>query len=299
MFIVDFIQYLKYHKRYSNNTLVAYKKDLDQFKSFFQDQYLFDINAIEGINSIKLVHIRSWMALLSDSKVQAKTIARKLSSIKSYFKYLKQQKVISSNIVAKISAPKFSKKIPQFVSPQHMGLLFDQVDFSVDFAGKRDQLILELLYLTGMRKAELIALEISNVNFETGNLQITGKGNKQRLVPLHPQIFPFIKAYLIELDDCFPSLNHHKLLCTDKGQKLYPKFVYNTVKKYLSLITTLKKKSPHILRHTFATHMMNNGADLNAIKTLLGHASLASTQVYTHNSIKKLQEIYKKAHPKS
>jgi len=150
-----------------------------------------------------------------------------------------------------------------------------------------------------MRRAELTALKIEDINFNTGNIRITGKGNKQRLIPAHPNLLEFISNYLVVLNQTFPKIKTPDLLRTDKGVKLYPKFVYNTVKKYLSLFTTLKKKSPHILRHTFATHMMNNGADLNTVKTLLGHSSLASTQIYTHNSIKELQEIYKKAHPKS
>lgn len=298
MLVEDFIQYIKYQKRYSNHTITAYQKDLDQFQAYFIAQYEIDINSTVGLSAIQLNQLRSWLADLSHANLQAKTIARKLSAVKRYFKYLKQQNHIKQNRTTKLSAPKFAKKLPEFVNSYQMDLLFSEVGFSDDFMGKRDQLILELLYLTGMRKAELIALKITDIDLDTGNIQITGKGNKQRLVPLHPNCLPFIKTYLAELKVAFPEKNHPYLLCTNKGEKLYPKFVYNTVKKHLSLVTTLKKKSPHILRHTFATHMMNNGADLNAIKTVLGHASLASTQVYTHNSIKKLQEIYKKAHPK-
>ncbi len=299
MLIAKFTQYLQYQKRYAHNTIIAYRKDLEQFQFFFNQQYEVDVNAVSGIQSVQLNHLRSWLAHLAVTNVQAKSIARKLSAVKRYFKYLQQQNYIVQNITTKLSAPKFSTKLPEFINAQQMDLLFQQVGFSKDFEGKRDQLIIELLYLTGMRRAELMILKITDVNMETGNLHITGKGNKQRLVPLHPNSLPFIKSYLNTLTATFSNLNHPYLLCTNKGEKLYPKFVYNTVKKYLSLITTLKKKSPHVLRHTFATHMMNNGADLNAIKMLLGHASLASTQVYTHNSIKKLQDIYQKAHPKS
>jgi len=260
----QFATYLLHQKRYSTNTVNAYNKDLDQLYHFLFLTFQFNIDQVDDIKKLNINHLRSWIADLAEKNIEAKSITRKLSSVKTFFKYL-----------------------------------FEAVEFPDDFAGKRDRLILELLYLTGMRRAELIELTTSDINFSSENVHVTGKGNKQRLIPLHPGILSFIQSYITLRASTFSEINHPFLLCTNAGKKLYPKFAYNTVKKYLSLITTLEKKSPHILRHTFATHMMNNGADLNAIKTLLGHASLASTQVYTHNSIEQLKEIYKKAHPKS
>jgi len=251
------------------------------------------------VHQIRHVHLRSWIAAMAEQSITAKSIARKLSSVKSFFKYLHKTGIVEKNIATKLSAPKISKSLPAFVLDTQMQLLFENVVFPDGFAGIRDRMVLEILYLTGLRREELINIEDDDINFEKNTIKITGKGNKQRILPLHKNIIEKIKDYQNERNQSFEHLNHSILFVTNKGKQMYPNFVYRLVKKYLAAITTLEKKSPHILRHTFATHLSNNGADLNAIKELLGHSSLAATQVYTHNSIKKLKDIYKQAHPKA
>ena len=298
MLIEQFIEILSTQKRYSKHTLKAYAKDLDQLQIFLSNTFEIQIQ-YNSVNKIRHVHLRTWLAFLTEQGITAKTIARKLSSVKSFFKYLKKIACIETNIASKLSAPKLSKKLPSFVLDKQMQLLFEKVVFPEGFKGIRDKMVLELFYMTGMRREELINLKVSDFNIENGVIKIRGKGNKERLVPLHPNILQKLKVYIIAKDDSFKKTNHQQLFVTDKGKPMYPNFVYRLVKKYLSAITTLEKKSPHILRHTFATHLSNNGADLNAIKELLGHSSLAATQTYTHNSIKKLKDIYKQAHPKA
>jgi len=201
--------------------------------------------------------------------------------------------------MAKITAPKIAKRLPQYVMENEMESLFDLIDVEQTFSSIRDRLILELLYATGMRRAELIQLKNADIYLANRFIKVLGKGNKERLIPVGKDLLENIMRYKEEREKTFDHLDHSYLLVTDKGKSLYPKFVYNTVKRYLSLVTTMEKKSPHILRHSFATHLSNNGADLNAIKELLGHANLSATQIYTHNSISRLQEIYKASHPKA
>ncbi len=298
MLIEQFIQFLKTEKRYSENTMNSYVRDLNQCRLFLQSNFdlVFDQ---KQVTAIKSTHLRSWLASLSEMNLSASSIRRKLSAVKSYFKYLKKKGFIESNVSLQLNSPKLKKRLPQFVQEKQMDLLLDELDFGDGYPGLRDPMLIKILYLTGMRREELMNLQTGDVNFQTGTLKITGKGNKERLVPLSTEDLKELMTYLVEQDSYFEKSENNYVFKSNKGNQMYPKLVYRIVNKYLSMCTTLDKKSPHILRHTFATHLLNNGADINAVKELLGHASLAATQVYTHNTIEKLKEVYKQAHPKA
>jgi len=292
--IDKFISYLKFEKRYSDHTITSYKNDLRQFTLYVNEQY-----GIEDIEEMQHTYVRSWIVFLMGNKITPKSINRKISSLRSFYQYLRKKGKIDKNPMAKITAPKIAKRLPQYVMENEMESLFDLIDVEQTFSSIRDRLILELLYATGMRRAELIQLKNADIYLANRFIKVLGKGNKERLIPVGKDLLENIMRYKEEREKTFDHLDHSYLLVTDKGKSLYPKFVYNTVKRYLSLVTTMEKKSPHILRHSFATHLSNNGADLNAIKELLGHANLSATQIYTHNSISRLQEIYKASHPKA
>lgn len=294
MNIATFIQYLQFEKRYSEHTIIGYQNDLIQFLSFLEKQY-----EIKEITLVHHQHIRSWMVDLMNRKTTPRSINRKLSTLKSYFKFLLKKGELNKNPMQKIIAPKMGSRLPVFVEQNAARQLFDEVEFEEGFCGMRDKLILEIFYATGMRRAELINLKHSSVDLKKNQFKVLGKGNKERIIPFENHLKKQIEHYNSEKNKTFEKLNHDFLLVTDDGEKMYPQFVYRLVKKYLALITTIEKKSPHVLRHTFATHLLNNGAEINAIKDLLGHSSLAATQVYTHNTIDKLKEIYKQAHPKA
>lgn len=288
MFIKRFLNYLKTEKRYSPLTITAYKKDLEQFFQFILGQY--------NISEIKEIHhgiIRSWIVEMADMELSSRSINRKISSLKSHYKYLIREQVVVENPLLKITTPKSSKQLPVFVDQKAMDDLLDKVEFEKGFAGERDKLIIAVLYSTGIRLSELVNLKISAINFYEMTVKVIGKGNKERILPFSTELKKELQEY-IKKNDIFDWL-----FLTDKKKKIYPKLVYRIVNMYLSKVTTIKKKSPHVLRHTFATHMLNNGADLNAIKEFLGHTSLAATQVYTHNTINKFSNIYKQAHPKA
>jgi len=292
--IDKFISYLKFEKRYSDHTITSYKNDLRQFTLYVNEQY-----GIEDIQEMQHTYVRSWIVFLMGNKITPKSINRKISSLRSFYQYLRKKGKIDKNPMAKITAPKIAKRLPQYVMENEMESLFDLIDVEQTFSSIRDRLILQLLYATGMRRAELIQLKNADIYLANRFIKVLGKGNKERLIPVGKDLLENIMRYKEEREKTFDHLDHSYLLVTDKGKSLYPKFVYNTVKRYLSLVTTMEKKSPHILRHSFATHLSNNGADLNAIKELLGHANLSATQIYTHNSISRLQEIYKASHPKA
>jgi integrase/recombinase XerC len=292
--IDKFISYLKFEKRYSDHTIISYQTDLDQFVSFVKEQY-----GMKDIIDMQHTYVRSWIVNLMNNKISAKSINRKISSLRSFYQYLRKKGKIEKNPMSKITAPKIAKRLPQYVMETEMESLFDLIDVEQTFSSIRDRLILELLYSTGMRRAELLGLKNSDIYRSNKYIKVLGKGNKERIIPVGEQLIENIKRYIVERETEFGLLDHPYLLVTDKGKKLYPKFVYNKVKQYLSYVTTMDKKSPHILRHSFATHLSNNGADLNAIKELLGHANLSATQIYTHNSISRLKEIYKASHPKA
>ena len=292
--IQEFLNYLSYQKRYSNHTIISYRNDLTAFFDFQLIQF-GDMPLVE----IKPTFIRSWLADMKQQGMESKSINRKISTLKSFFKYqLRQQSILVSPMTAIIS-PKVSKRLPQFVDKKDITTLLTDVEFPDTWEGRTDELILQLFYNTGMRQAELTGLKELAVSKTNGTIKVLGKGNKERIIPVSNQLIQRMQEYMEEKRKQHAVFDKEVLLVTTSGKKLYPRYVYNAVNKYLAKVTTIDKKSPHVLRHTFATHLMNNGADLNAVKELLGHSSLAATQIYTHNTIEKLKNIHKKAHPKA
>ncbi|MEO6404026.1 MAG: tyrosine-type recombinase/integrase [Ferruginibacter sp.] len=292
--IETFLNYLSFQKRYSRHTIISYQHDLEVFFSFLQSQ--FDAPALA---EIKPTYIRTWLAGLKEDDLTSKTISRKISSLKSFFKYQLRQGNIIITPMSTIITPKMNKRLPQYVEKKDIETLFDFVEFTDDFMGFTERLIMQILYNTGIRQAELINIKQGHVDMHNCTIKVFGKGGKERIIPVSNQLMADAKNY-IEQKSKLPLIKDDEyLLISDKGKKLYARQVYTIVRKYLSLVTTIDKKSPHILRHSFATHLTNNGADLNAVKELLGHSSLASTQVYTHNSIEKLKDVFKKAHPRA
>lgn len=289
--IQEFLEYLRFEKRYSQHTIISYQNDLEQFFTFLSQYGNIEINAIATS------YIRSWLAELKEENISSKSINRKISTLKSFFKFLMKQSVIKQTPMATIVSPKINKRLPAFVEEKNMNTLFSYIEFSDDWMGRTNRLILVLFYNTGMRLSELIHLKEKNIDVQYSQIKVLGKGNRERIIPVSKELLHEINNYIKEKPIRLENVN--EILINTKGKPLHAKYVYNTVKNYLSAVTTLDKKSPHVLRHTFATHLMNNGADLNAVKELLGHASLAATQVYTHNTIDTLKDIYKKAHPKA
>ncbi len=289
-----FVQYLKYEKRASEHTLLAYETDLNQFSDFLKQTY--DLTSISKADASQ---IRAWTVHLLTQDISTNTIHRKLATLKSYFKFLRYRELIKRDPMQKVIAPKKGKRLPTFIHENHLHQLFDEVDFGTGFKGQRNRLVLEILYCTGMRRSEIIDLKLENIDYASRVFKVAGKGGKQRLVPFTAFLERNIEAYLPLRAEAFPSVTINNLLLTDRGKPLYPKLVYNIVHRYLSLVTTVEQRSPHVLRHSFATHLSDNGAELNAVKELLGHSSLAATQIYTHNTIEKLKKAYKQAHPKA
>lgn len=292
--IQSFLDYLKYQKRYSQHTIISYQTDLNDFFDYLQVQY-----QESALENIKPPFIRSWLAETKAKGMSSKTINRKISSLRSFFKQQLKLGVITVSPIATIIAPKVSKRLPQFVDKRDMDTLFDHVEFPEGWTGTTHRLLILLLYNTGMREAELINLKEAQVDQSNCALKVLGKGSKERIIPVSKTLMAEIQQYIREKNNQIDGADKTFLLVKEDGKKLYPRYVYDVVKKYLTLVTTIEKRSPHVLRHTFATHLMNNGADLNAVKELLGHSSLAATQVYTHNTIEKLKDVYKKAHPKA
>jgi integrase/recombinase XerC len=292
--IQPFIDYLKYEKRYSQHTIVSYQTDLISFNDYIIMQY-----GETQLSSLSHIYIRTWLASLKDEGLSERSINRKISSLKSFFKYNLKRGVITQNPMGKVISPKNQKRLPVFIRDKEINTLLQHVEFPNNWSGKTERLLLNVFYHTGMRLSELINLKKSQINFANHSLKVLGKGNKERIIPISPELAASIKTYANDSDTYYPDFPKDYLLHDEKGKQLRPRKVYTIVNKYLSLVTTAEKRSPHILRHSFATHMMNNGADLNAVKELLGHTSLAATQVYTHNTIEKLKEIYKKSHPKA
>ena len=289
--IIDYLNYLSTEKRYSPHTLVSYQNDLSQFTAFiFLEKEEFHIT------EINYQHIRRWVADLLEHKIQPRSVTRKLSTLKSFFKYLQIQQVISVNPMAKITAPKTPKRLPVFITEDQLDNLFTEIEFEEGFNGLRDKLILDLLYQTGIRRSELTHLTEINTDLFNSTIKVLGKRNKERIIPISLALKRNLEGYLQVKKEL--NLSNSMLLVSEKGNTLSEQAVYTIVKKYLSQITTIQKKSPHILRHSFATHLLNNGADINAVKDLLGHASLSATQVYTHNTIDKLKKSYQQAHPR-
>lgn len=289
--IQKFVEYLTSEKRLSKHTSNAYSSDLQQFDQFLNQEF-----PSKSIENTTFSEIRSWVAYLADKNLDNRSINRKLATLKSFFKFLLKKEIVELDPTLKLKSLKVERKLHNFVKESEMNMVLETEMYSADFEGIRDKLVIELLYGTGIRLAELIAISENDIDLYQKIIKVTGKRNKQRVVPIHNTLATLISHYLSLKNNKFAD-NH--LILNNLGKKSYPMFIQRITQKYLNPNTNLKKKSPHVLRHTFATHLLNEGADLNAIKDLLGHSSLAATQVYTHNSIKKLKDIHLQAHPKA
>jgi integrase/recombinase XerC len=276
------------------HTVRSYLNDLDQFYQFLLSQGLPEDPV--GVTSHD---IRAWIVSMLDNNYSAKSVHRKISCLRVFYRYLRKEGIIKSDPLEKVVLPKRKKSLPVFIEEESMNNLLDNYNFGEGFPGVRNRTIIELLYLTGIRRAELIGLRDNDIDLSDGSLKVTGKRNKQRIIPLVRPFISRLEEYIKVRNENVATVANGWFFITDKGNKLYDKYVYNTVNSYLAMVTTIEKKSPHILRHTFATHMLNRGADLNSIKEFLGHANLSATQIYTHNTFEKLKKVYKQAHPRA
>ena len=290
--IEAFLEYLSLEKKYSVHTVTAYKNDLISFRDFCAMHY-----EEECIDKVHYSQIRSWIVSLVDDGIPNRTINRKISSLKTFYKYLQKAKQITIHPLANHKALKTSKEVQVPFSVNEVEKAISEVELDETFEGVRDKLILELFYSTGMRRAELINLQLDSIDFSRNMIKVLGKRNKERFVPLLPTVQKSLEKYLRERANLPANTNH--LFLTQKGNKIYETLVYRVINGYFSKVSSKVKKSPHILRHSFATHLLNEGADLNSVKELLGHSSLASTQVYTHNSLEQIKKVYNQAHPRS
>jgi integrase/recombinase XerC len=295
MFLERFIRYIQHEKRYSPHTVSAYQSDLGQFIHFLNHPE----QTVSHPSEITYQHIRGWMVYLMED-VTARSVNRKIATLRKYFKFLMREGVIASNPASKVQSPRIKKQLPVVVEDEKLNAMLNSGEvFTDDFAGTRDKLVIEILFGTGIRLAELVGLREDDVNLFEGTIKVLGKRNKERIIPINHELSESLKDYIeLKKSENFDN-NSLTLIVTNKGAEAYPKFIYLIVQRYLSHISTQDKKSPHVLRHTFATSLLNRGADLNAIKELLGHANLSATQVYTHNSVARLKSIYKQAHPKA
>ena len=290
--IQRFLDYLKFQKRYSPHTISGYQKDLTDFFDYADEQYN------TGISQISAAIVRSWLASLKEKKISSKSINRKISTLKTFFKYQLKGGQIEVSPMATIISLKVNKRLPSYIEEKDIEVLFNHVEFPDNWSGKTNRLLFQVFYQTGIRVSELVNLKTSQVDTSNSNIKVLGKGNKERVIPVNDDLVKQLSVY-IQLKKAIPNADQEFIFINERGKKLYSRHVYNVVRQYLSLVTSNERKSPHILRHSFATHLTNNGADINAVKELLGHSSLAATQVYTHNSIEKLKDVHKKAHPKS
>ncbi|WP_375579846.1 site-specific tyrosine recombinase/integron integrase [Marivirga tractuosa] len=289
-----FLKYLEFEKRYSKHTLISYQNDLNQFTLFLESQYQF-----QDLLRAEHRHIRAWIVALMQEKMNPKSINRKIISLRAFYKFAISREAVTQNPTQKIKALKTSKELPQFVQEKEIDNLLSIIEFTDDFEGSRDALIMELLYGTGIRLSELIGLKYSDFNIQSKTIRVLGKGNKERIIPFHTKILSRLNTYITHKNKLFSDNESSPLIVSNNGNEAYPMMVNRITKKYLNQVTTISKISPHVLRHTFATHLLNKGADLNAVKDLLGHSSLAATQVYTHNSLDKLKKVFDQAHPKA
>lgn len=289
----SFLKYLRFEKRYSPHTIQSYQSDLCQFQEFLTDNFQKQINLASHSE------IRSWIISLVEKGIGPRSVNRKIASLRSFYKFLIKREMIEKDPCMKISALKTSRDLPHFVQENEILSILDQFAFEDNFQGWRDRIMLEVLYGTGIRLAELLNVKDGDLDFKGATLKVLGKRNKERIIPIPDSLVPVIQNYIKVRDIAVKNRKSGNLLLTDKGEPVYAMLVYRTVKKYLKLFTNSDKQSPHVLRHTFATHLLNKGAELNAVKDLLGHANLAATQVYTHNSLEKLKETFDQAHPKA
>ena len=289
MYQERFINYLSSEKRSSIHTITSYSNDINQFTSFLSDEY----QITSEMSEVNFLIVRAWIASLLEQGVSPRSVNRKISTLKTFFKFLIREGIIDESPMLKVVSPKSKKRLPLFIEEDQIELLLNEVKFEDGFIGERNKLIIELFYVTGIRLSELIEIKIIDINFDDNLVKVLGKRNKERLIPVSERIIKELKYFIAKY-----NISNH-LFTNMHGKKVYTKLVYRVVNKYIGEISSINKKSPHILRHTFATHMLNNGADINAIKELLGHANLSATQVYTHNTIEKLKSIYKQAHPRA
>ncbi len=289
MYIDDFVKYLSLEKRFSLHTVQAYKNDLLEFENFISQN--FQVQVVDSNHTF----IRSWIVSLMENGISPRSVRRKISVLSGFYKYLILRNILSVSPVDKVPLPKVPKKLPVFVEESNMDFLFDSSFFTEDEIGIRDKAVVLLIYHTGIRLSELISIRLSGLDLVKNTVKVLGKRNKERILPFSEELNETLKLYL-----SYRKISESEyLFVTPKGEKMYPKLVYRIVNNYLSQVSSLNKTSPHVLRHTFATHLLNNGADLNSIKELLGHANLSATQIYTHNSLEKIKSIYKQAHPRA
>lgn len=294
MRITDFLNYLQYEKRYSPHTIKSYRLDLSQFEAFMMTEQMKDLTLVQSF------HVKNFMVAQLQLGLTESAVNRKLSSLKSFYKFLHREGTISSNPTSLLKTLKLPKRLPVFVEALKMNTLLDNVDYFDDsFAGQRNKIVIELLFGTGIRLAELLHLKEADLNHYEHTIKVLGKRNKERIIPIHQQLLRQLGDYLKTKERQNFNNKSEYIIVTNQGSQAYPKLIYRIVNDCLTLVSTQGKKSPHVLRHSFATSLLNRGADLNAIKELLGHASLAATQVYTHNSIERLKSIYKQAHPRA
>ncbi|WP_405607300.1 tyrosine-type recombinase/integrase [Polaribacter sp. Asnod1-A03] len=290
--ITSFLEYLSLEKKYSANTITAYRNDLISFRDFLIIEF-----GQENLSEVNYSQVRSWIVSLVDLKVSNRTINRKVSSLKSFYKFLQKIHQIDVNPLSKHNALKVEKRIQVPFTSKEVDEVIKEIDYKDDFVSVRNKLIVELFYSTGIRRAELINIKEVDVNIPERIIKVLGKRNKERFVPVLNSVAETLMQYLVLKKEI--KKDSDKLFITEKGNKIYESLVYRVINSYFSRVTSKEKKSPHILRHSFATHLLNEGADLNSVKELLGHSSLASTQVYTHNSLDAIKKVYNKAHPRS
>lgn len=292
--IQSFINYLEFEKRYSKHTFISYTNDLQNYTDFLVHYY-----PNLAIEAVGYQILRSWVVELAEADLNNKSINRKIATVRSLYKFLQLKGIITNNPTKLLKLPKIEKRLPDTIEQKSLFQLLSELQFDEDFSGIRDKLLIEMFYGTGMRLSELIELNHADISINNQQVKVLGKGNKERFIPLHQSLILLIKNYLDVKNNLFSCNPSQSFFVTDTGKQLYPMFVYRKVYHYLTLVTPKEKRSPHVLRHSFATHLLDAGADLNAIKEMLGHSSLAATQVYTHNSLEKLKAVFKKAHPKA
>lgn len=292
--IRQFADYLQFQKRYAAHTLRSYTDDLAQF-----NEYIIVTFGETPLKELSAAFIRSWLASLKDDEMSARSVNRKISTLKSFFKYHIRMGNVAHSPMLQVSSPRIPHRLPVFVKEEETETLFKDVEFTDDWKGRTERLVIWLLYNTGLRSAELVSLKEGQVDASRKAIKVLGKGNKERIIPVSNALIAEIRAYIAAKQELGAKELPDRLLVTASGRAVYAGYVYKAVRTYLARVTTVQKKSPHVLRHTFATHLLANGADLNSVKELLGHASLAATQVYTHHTIEKLKDVHKKAHPKA
>lgn len=294
MLLKSFIDYLALEKKYAVHTVKAYQRDIETFQEFLKQEF-----NVEDLKEVNYAQIRSWIVLLVEKEISNRSINRKISSLNAFYKFLLKIEEITSNPLSKHKALKVAKKVQIPFSEKEINIALEDFNFDNTFEGVRDKLIIELFYSTGIRRIELVQLKLSDVDFSKRNIKVLGKRNKERYLPLLDSVIKTIEDYLELRKELVGNNKKESFFLTKKGDEIYETLVYRVINNYFSKASTKVKKSPHVLRHSFATHLLNQGADLNAVKELLGHASLAATQIYTHNSIAELKKVYAKSHPRN